>query len=204
MNKENALFTVCGFLLGLIAGSLMLGPAFYERRIASSTTRVAGAPPEARGAATPTPAAGGADAGGNPAVMEMVRQRIAELRAALERNPDDVDALVQLGNLYMDAAKYREAIPFYERALRVRYNSDVATDLGISLRETGAREQALEVFRSISRQDPKQWHAGFNEAVVLVELKRYDEARRTIERLRKLRPEDPDLKRFEETLAALQ
>src|SRR5215471_19253393 len=100
MSRENLVFTACGLLLGLIIGSFLIGP-----HLAKST-------PEATPQNVPAPAP---PAAGNP--MEAVRNQIATLKDQVARDPRNVDALVQLGNMYMDAAKFPQAIDYYQRAL---------------------------------------------------------------------------------------
>src|SRR5207253_9016434 len=108
-----------------------------------------------------------ATAGGNP--MAAVLAKIAALKQTIEKNPNDFDALSELGNMYMDAGKYPQAIDYYERALRVRDEPSIRTDLGISYKETGQFDKALAALQEVSRQRPDQWQPLFNQAVVLVE-----------------------------------
>src|SRR6185295_8553614 len=101
MKRETLIFTICGFLLGLTLGSLVIGP-----KIAQS--RLAGAPAPSTESAAAEPAAPMAAAGGNP--MEAVQKKLATLKDAITTDPKNFDALVQLGDMYMDAAKFPQAI----------------------------------------------------------------------------------------------
>src|SRR5207245_8485966 len=120
---DTIVFSVCSCLLGLTIGSLLIGP------------HLAKAPPPATTAANP---------------MDAVRQRIAQLNAAIERDPRNFDALAQLGSMYMDAAKFPQAISYFERALAVRDNPALRTDLATCY---------------------------YNQAMGLAQAKRFDEAR---------------------------
>jgi cytochrome c-type biogenesis protein CcmH/NrfG len=66
--------------------------------------------------------------GGPPApvaaALQTLRQRIAA-------HPNDDVALTQLGDMYLAANKFREAIPFYQRALRVN-PQNVAAQTGLA------------------------------------------------------------------------
>lgn len=191
MNRENALFAACGFLLGIIVGAFFLGEMVHDAR---SGRR---ADVSATSSASPQQTTTGD-------VMTMVRAQIERLNQLLKVNPNNADALTQLGNLYMDAAKYSEAVTYYERALKIRKDPNVATDLGICYRELGEHGRALALFEQVRRENPTHWQALFNQAVVLVDMKQYDKAREAIAQLRRERPADPEIMRFQETLARIE
>lgn len=190
MTRDNIVFTTCGFLLGLIIGSLMIGPHLAQKKAES-------APQEQTAAAAP-PATSAMPSGN---AMEAVREQIAKLKETVDRDPRDADALVQLGNLYMDAAKYQQAIGYYERALAVREDANVRTDLGICYKQSGDLEKSLAAFRKASEDAPQQWQALFNEAIVLRELKRVDEARAVVAKVEQLHPNDPEVAKLRQALA---
>ena len=184
MNRDTLVFSTCSFLLGLVIGSLLIGP-----RVAQS--RLSGAP-----AIVPAPAAESPSS-----AMDAVRQRIASLKQTVERDPGNFDALVQLGGMYMDAAKFPQAIEYYERALGAREDPNVRTDLGICYRQNGQRERALAAFRRVLEESPGHWQAMFNEAICLGEMRRFDEARAVSAKLKQMRPTDPEVQRLEQALA---
>jgi tetratricopeptide (TPR) repeat protein len=192
MTKDNIVFATSGFLLGLILGGMVIGPKLARSRFAG------GGPPPQQAAAGPQSAA--AAAPGNP--MAMVRQQIDSLKATLESDPNNAAALVQLGNLYMDAAKFPEAIGYYERALKLEENPSVRTDLGISYKNAGRKEEAAASFERAWRDHPDQWQALFNHIVLLAESRRFDEARALMDRLKQVRPGDAEVQRLEQALAA--
>jgi cytochrome c-type biogenesis protein CcmH/NrfG len=65
--------------------------------------------------------------GGPPAP---VVAQLQTLRARIAAHPNDDVALTQLGDMYLAANKFEEAIPFYRRALRVNpHNVAAATGL---------------------------------------------------------------------------
>lgn len=185
MNRDSIVYSISSFLLGLIIGSLLIGPRF---------AKLSGAP------AHPPAQTGEQQPAGNP--MEAVRQQIAALKEAIDRNPRNNDALVQLGNLYMDAAKYPQAIDYYERALAVRENPDVRVDLGICYKQSAQLDKALAAFQKAAAEQPNQWQPMFNAAIVLGEMHRFDEARALIGKLKKIRPNDPEVQRLEAALGS--
>lgn len=208
MNKENVIFTLCGFVLGLIGGTLLLGPVLHARGVVPAiggTEKSAAAPalppdhPAVASNAVPT-----ATTAGDAQVMQQVLQQLPILKQRLESNPRDVEAAVQLGNMYMDARKYDQAILYYEKALAVGPNPDVATDVGICYRAKGEPKRALEIFRKVSEENPGHWQSRFNEAIVLMDTGELDAARSIVGDLEKKHPGDPDIKRFAELLTQMK
>lgn len=199
MSRDNAVFAACGLLLGLIIGSLVIGPKVAQSKLAGSNAVAPAVEASAAPSSSMTPAAATASAGANP--MGAVLQKIAALKQRVDANPNDAEALAELGNMYMDAGKYPQAIDYYERALRVRDDPSIRTDLGISYKESGQLEKALAALQQVSAQRPDQWQPLFNQAVVLVEMKRLDEARAIAAKLEAMRPHDASVQKLNEALA---
>jgi len=197
MKREPLIFTTCGFLLGLTLGGLVIGPKVAQSKLAGAAPV-----PEAESAAlSATPAATppmGA-AGGNP--MAAVQQQLATLKATLEKDPKNFDALVQLGDMYMDAAKFPQAIDYLDRALAVHDDANVRTDLGICYKQTGQPASALAEFERAASMAPNQWQPLFNQAIVLNDLHRTDEARVVAAKVQQMKPNDPDVQKLMATLA---
>src|ERR1044071_8671282 len=106
MKRETFVFTACGVGFGLVVGLFLIGPHLGSASL-GPTGGVANA------AETPS-----APSGAPPmAQMNAVREQLAALKATLEKDPRNVAALVQLGNMYMDAAKYAQAAEYFARAL---------------------------------------------------------------------------------------
>jgi Flp pilus assembly protein TadD len=189
MKRETIIFTVCGFLLGLTLGSFVIGPKIAQSKLAGVPAASEAAPMETPPAATAT---------GNP--MGTVMQQLATLKAAVAKNPNDADALVQLGDMYMQAAKFPQAAEYLQRALAVRDDAAVRMDLGICYKQTNQPAKALTEFQRSAAMAPDQWQPLFNEAIVLVDLQRMDEARAVAAKLQKMRPDDPDVQKLVATV----
>jgi tetratricopeptide (TPR) repeat protein len=190
MNKENTIFLACGLLLGTVFGGLVLGPKISDMR---------------RGNAPVHHAAGSMSAAPADAIMQMTHHQMRELEQHLAANPGDAAAMVALGNLHMDTLQYDRASSYFERSLAIRPDADVQTDLALCYRGMGDVDKALQTLRSIRAANPSHWGALFNEAVVLfVDLRRIDDAAVLLEKLRTMRPDDPDLRRFEEAMAQVR
>jgi Flp pilus assembly protein TadD len=185
MTRDSIVYSICSFLLGLILGSLLIGP-----RLAKPS----GAPAIA--------AEGGGAPASNP--MPIVRQQLATLKETVDRDPRNFAALIQLGNMYMDAAKYPQAIDYYERALAVRDDGNVRTDLGICYKQNGQLDKALAAFQKASADSPDEWQPLFNIAIVLGEMRRFGEARAIVAKLNAMRPNDPEVQRLEAAVRGQQ
>lgn len=184
MNRDTAVYCTCTFLLGLVIGSFLIGPHIGARQ------------PEVATAAN-MPAAAATQSDPMPAVM----QQLTALKEQIARDPKNADALAQLGNMYMDAAKFPEAIQYFERALAVREDPTLRIDLGISYKQSGEPDKALAAFRRAAEEAPGQWQPLYNEAIVLGEMRRFDEAKAIAANLKKMRPDDPEVRRLVDSLA---
>jgi tetratricopeptide (TPR) repeat protein len=192
MTRDNIVYTLCGLALGLIIGSFLIGPQLAKSSLAPAAVQA-----DASGAAPP-PAA---PMQGDPNTMARVRQQLDTLKKTVERDPNNFDALAQLGSMYMDASKYPQAIEYFERALRVRPDSNVRFDLAVCYKQSGQPDRALAELQRVVRDDPGQWQARFNEIVLLGEMRRFDEARAELPKLQQQRPNDPDVQRLAQALA---
>ena len=190
MNRDTIIYCSCTFLLGLVIGALLIGPHLGKRGAAESSTAVSGG--TATSSAAPPP-------GGNP--MNAIREQIAALKEKVARDPKDASALAQLGNMYMDAAKFAEAAGYYEQSLAAREDPNVRIDLGICYKNVGQLDKALAAFHRAGEESNGQWQPLYNEAIVLGEMRRFDEARAIVARLKKVRPDDPEVTRLQEALS---
>jgi len=160
---DRLLFAAGGLLVGFAAAYLYLdhAPSPFASQQAVAGDPHAGMPGMPQGAA---PGPGAAPMSVDPAL----RQKLKELQQALVQNPSDYDLLVRVGNTAYDAEDFRLAVDAYERALKVRGNDpNVITDLGISYRNIGDPNKALEMFDRAIKQSPDHWQARFNKVVVL-------------------------------------
>jgi len=98
---------------------------------------------------------------------EMLDQSVAPLLETLKTNPDDVDTIVKVGNLYYDGQQYQEAVKYYRLAAKNQpKNADLLTDLGTSLWYTGDADGAIAEFQKALKYEP--YHPGtlFNLGIV--------------------------------------
>jgi len=97
-----------------------------------------------------------------------LRNRIAAVEQMLQANPDNLPALIQLGNDYFDAGDFQKAVEAYSKALRIDPgNADVMTDMAIGHRRLGNPQEAVKWFRKAVETQPDHAIALFNLGIVL-------------------------------------
>jgi tetratricopeptide (TPR) repeat protein len=191
VNRDNVLFAMAGLVVGFIAAYFVF-EVVAQRQPARLTAGAAVA-------TEPDPAASAPGGGARAPFLE----QMAELERFVEAHPDDADAARQLGNAYFDAENWKGAADAYQHYLTLRDpDPDLLTDLGVSLLRQGGAQEALGRFREAEKLDANHWQSRYNEVVVLTfELKRYDEAAKALEVLRKLQPTNPDVDRLAAAVA---
>ena len=82
--------------------------------------------------------------------------------------PKNVNATVQLGNVYFDAERWDDAIKWYEKALELDpKNADASTDLGVSYYYSNKPDQALAQFEKSLAISPTHTKTLLNKGIVL-------------------------------------
>ena len=202
MNKEQGIFLLGGILFGVVIGYVAAYNAHKPDTMAGQASQ---GPTHqgAEGADAPAGMPGGVD---SEALMKHVTEQIGQMKARLEANPRDLEALVGLGNSFYDAGKFKEAIEYYGRAVEIDpKNPDVLSDLGVSYRGVGEPRRAIEVFRKAITVRSDHWQSWLNIAIVsmfdLNELGPADEALRKVEALQ---PNLPNLKQLRDHLQHLR
>lgn len=171
---------VLALVLGLYLGTLLPGVLRDMQGTETSPASVAeGAMPRAAAAAggeNERPR-GGPEPSDHGLPSELAA-RLEALESAVRKEPDSAGNWAELGNLFFDAGRVREAINAYERSLALAPgNADVLTDLGVMYREDKAPQKAVDCFRKALAADPRHENALFNVGVVLyTDLGRKDEA----------------------------
>jgi tetratricopeptide (TPR) repeat protein len=149
MKSDAIAFGVAGILFGLIAGWIIGSQQTSLRQAAS-------APPAATTSSSATP---------QPPPLD--EAKVNELKTAAQQDPKNVQARVDLGNLYFDAERYPDAITWYAEALTLNPNDvNVSTDLGVSFYYTNNPDRALEQFSRSLKLDPKHGKTLLNVGIV--------------------------------------
>ncbi len=132
----------------------------------------------------------------------VIAQPVTQQATKLPADPFE-DARAK-GDAAMDAGRCNDAIAAYESAIAIRFDADAATDLGVCLRQTGQREQALATFEFVTLKEPSHWKARYNLTAMLLELGRIDQAKASLDILRRQRPDDAALRTLEQAFARVQ
>jgi len=140
----------------LAAFCLLLGVALgYLFRGSASPATTATAAPEQASEMRPQPA--GSDA------QAALAQAAAPLLDAVNKNPNDYDSLVKLGNVFYDGQQYLIAIQYYERALVIHpENPDVRTDMGTAYWYAGNADKAIAAMETSLKYGPGHPQTLFN------------------------------------------
>lgn len=101
--------------------------------VSGSVFGKAGAPP---GSAMQPQGSQQAVEGGPPAP---VMAQLQTLRARIARHPNDDVALTQLGDMYLAANRFEQAIPYYQQALRANPHN-VAAQTGLAQARDALRQ----------------------------------------------------------------
>lgn len=152
MKKDRALLLIIvAFLAGFIIGAIS-GIKFYAAQRGESAL----VPHEHEGG----PA--------SPQAKANLTQEIGQLEDVLKRDPNNLQALISIGNAYFDANQYNKAIDAYQRALKIDpKNADVRTDMGIMYRSIKNYDSAVREFRQGAKDNPTHINSRFNLAIVL-------------------------------------
>ncbi|TMQ47636.1 MAG: tetratricopeptide repeat protein [Candidatus Eisenbacteria bacterium] len=143
--------------------------------------------------------------GGAPRMPPQVVQMVQAYKAALAKNPNDLDANIGLGNLEFDSGQYLKAIDYYSRALEIDpRNADVRVDRAIAYHATGENDTAKKELLRVVQEKPEHKNAWLNLGVVNRELGDRAEAVRAWERYLKLDPEGEHAETIRQELATLK
>ena len=141
-----------------------------------------------------------------PSALLEVQNEIRFLQDAAKHDPNNVDVLINLGNLLMDSARYQEAIDAYEKALTLTpENVDVRVDMGTCYRRIGRADRAAEEFRKAISINPLHPNAHRNLGVVLAfDFHERKQAIKEFEEYIRLSPDTPDSNHIRELISKLK
>ena len=203
MNKDHVRFLVSGILFGFLVG-YVIAYAVHEPRVVARASPVPAAGNMGMSGGMPGgPAPAGPDAAGQGGdQMTAIFEELNSLKAALEKDPRNLRALVRLADLYHQAAKFDQAIDYYRRALEVQPEDvEARNHMGVCLREVGKADEALAQFRTALTYDPKHWPTWLNLGVVaLLDKRDLEEARRAFAKVEEFNPTFEDLPMLKEEL----
>jgi len=94
---------------------------------------------------------------------------IERYKAILAREPNNLQAHINIGNLYFDTRQDLLAIAHYRKALEIDpRNVNVRTDLAVCYRRSGKPDQAIEELLKAISIDPRHAQSRYNLGVILI------------------------------------
>ena len=120
---------------------------------------------------------------------------VQRLQDQVKANPNDFEALVGLGNISWDQRNYSDAAGFYTRALAVRDDLDVRSDLGTVLFYSKRFDEAMSQLNRVLSVNPTHAQALFNIGVVWLHGKNNPEG--ALQAWQKLLDNHPDFPQAE-------
>ena len=119
---------------------------------------------------------------------------------AIKLKPGETEPLIKAGNAYFDGEKYEQAEKWYLAALQKNPNEiNVRTDLGLTffLRDPRDIERAIKEYKTSLAIDPNHEITLQNLALAYTENGDKDALVKTLERLKKVNPNNPVIKKAE-------
>jgi len=87
----------------------------------------------------------------------------------LRKDPNNLQALIGIGNLYFDTKQDRLAIENYQKALALDpSNVNVRTDMAICYRRTGNPDRAIEELKKAISTNPRHAQSRQNLGIILI------------------------------------
>ena len=94
---------------------------------------------------------------------------IENYKEILRKDPNNLQALIGVGNLYFDTKKDLLAIESYRKALALDpSNANVRTDMAICFRRSGNPSQAVEELKKAISTSPRHAQSRYNLGLILI------------------------------------
>jgi cytochrome c-type biogenesis protein CcmH/NrfG len=176
-----AMAAVC-LLVGLALGYLFRG----SQSSAPPAPGASGIQPTARAGAT----------GGQMPSLDQMKQiadkKAEPLLAKLKSDPNNSGLLLQVGNIYKATHQFKDAVSYYDKALKVdSKNVPARNEMASCLYYTGDADGALAQLEQSLKDDPKNADALFNLGVIKWEAKK--DAKGAVSAWQQLLKSNPEL-----------
>jgi tetratricopeptide (TPR) repeat protein len=127
-------------------------------------------------------------------------KQVKMLESILEKDAGNLNALIKLGNIYMDGRRFQDAVGTYAKALEIEpTNVDVRVDMGTCYRRMGRSDKAVEEYKRAISINPRHPNAHLNLAVVLLyDFGQKEEAVREFEKFLEIAPTAPQAQTIRE------
>src|SRR4030095_9943154 len=177
MKSESVAFARAGVVCALIAGGVI-------------GSQQASLPPPRAQVSAPAPAA----QGGTTRAALLDEAQVNALKSVADREANNAQPRIQLGNLYFDAERYDDAIKWYGEAVKlVPRDVNVSTDLGVCYYYTNQIDKALEQLEHSLQMDPNHGKTLLNVGIVRAFGKQdLDGATQVWQKVLKVAPDSPE------------
>jgi len=106
---------------------------------------------------------------GGEAINLSALNEIENYKEILRKDPNNLQALINIGNLYFDTRQDLPAIEHYRRALSLDpRNVNVRTDMAVCYRRSGNPDKAIEELKKVISIDPRHPQSRYNLGVILI------------------------------------
>jgi len=120
-----------------------------------------------------------------------VQQQIVQYKAMLASNPNDLQTLIGLGDLYLNTSNVRDAYQTFLQAMKVDPNNlHVLSDLGNIYQQIGKYDQALDSYQRAYQVDPSHGSILLNMALLYSRHK--EDTAKALELLEQLMASNPE------------
>lgn len=132
--------------------------------------------------------------------------RLAELTRSLDRDPENPEILMDLGNLYYDREDWDRAVSTYEKARRkAPKNPNLLSDLGAAHRNRGEFDLAVAYFQKAREADANHWQSLLNWLLIEAYDRRDAVAsQRLYDEVKQRYPEIPQIEKIQEQIASIR
>lgn len=134
--------------------------------------------------------------------LEPARQSYARI---LQKKPDDLETLRNLGNIAFDQEQPKEALDYYNRYLKQKPDDlEVRTDLGTMHLAAGDTKEAVRTYESVLKTNPSFFQAQFNLAIAYRGAGQNEAAIAALRRAAEIAPDDTAKQQVQQLLARIE
>ncbi len=95
--------------------------------------------------------------------------QIENYKEILRKDPNNLQALINIANLYFDTRQDLPAIENYQKALAIDpRNVNVRTDMAVCFRRSGNPDRAIEELKKVISIDSKHAQSRYNLGIILI------------------------------------